>query len=141
MAKKPEIAEKTSGKETALHNGWFSAPETKIHAQFIERYKADYNKQPPRIASLAYDAVALAAVLAKNKDTSDFLTSSLTDPSGFAGIDGIFRLLPEGISERGFAVMEIKKDALKVISPAPTVFESSNTYRQVPKKSGFSIFR
>ena len=31
----------------------------------------------------------------------------LTNPSGFAGIDGVFRFKPDGTNERGLAVMRV----------------------------------
>jgi len=52
-----------------------------------------------------------------------FSTEALTLPSGFSGIQGIFRLRPDGLSERGLAVMEIDGAGVRVIDPAPASFE------------------
>ena len=43
--------------------------------------------------------VALAAVLAKIDDKPDFSRTALTQSTGFAGVDGLFRFLPDGRSD------------------------------------------
>ena len=90
--------------------------------RFAEKYKGAHGDEPPRIATLAYDAVALAATIAKQPDGIDYGSQRLTDPSGFAGIDGIFRFTPDGLSERGLAVVEIGRDEVKVVGEAPKSF-------------------
>jgi len=47
----------------------------------------------------------------------------LTNPSGFAGIDGVFRFRPEGTNERGLAVLRVTPSGGQVISPAPHSFQ------------------
>lgn len=108
-------------KESALVGGWYPNLDKKGFAEFAEKYKAVYGgKNPPRIASQAYDAIALAAVLARKGEISE---EAITDTAGFVGVDGLFRLLPDGKAERSLAIMEVsKKGADKVISPAPAVF-------------------
>ena len=54
-----------------------------------------------------------------------YTNATITDPNGFAGIDGIFRFLPNGFTERGLAVMEIAPNGqLTVASPAASTFQS-----------------
>ena len=50
-----------------------------------------YNQEPVRTATLAYDAVALVAALVKTQGPQRFTEQTLTNASGFAGIDGVFR--------------------------------------------------
>jgi hypothetical protein len=52
-----------------------------------------------------------------------FSRQALTAANGFAGTDGIFRLLPSGRVERGFAVMEVRARRFVVVSPAPLTFQ------------------
>jgi branched-chain amino acid transport system substrate-binding protein len=85
--------------------GWYAAPDPAARQNFITAYKSAYGEEPPRLATLAYDATALAAVLAKRGARFD--QASLTSPNGFAGIDGIFRLTADGSVERGLAVLEV----------------------------------
>ena len=53
----------------------------------------------------------------------DFSDDALMQSNGFAGIDGVFRFLPDGTAERGLALLEVRPDGLAVIDPAPTTFE------------------
>ena len=61
-----------------------------------------------RTATLAYDAVALVAALARTQGAQRFAPETLTNPSGFAGIDGLFRFRSDGTNERGLAVMKVR---------------------------------
>ena len=110
------------GKEPALLGGWFAAPDPKGWQGFTRRYVETYGDAPPRLASLAYDAVSLAISLSNNAPAQRFVATELTRASGFQGIDGLFRLRPDGTSERGFAIMEVQKYGNQVIEPAPSAF-------------------
>lgn len=114
-------ANSSPSREPALVGGWFSNLPFAGFEQFSARYKKIYGEKPPRIASQAYDAVALAAVLA---ETGSFSYDNLTNPSGFRGVDGLFRLLPNGLSERGLEVLGVEKRGYVTLSPAPEVFET-----------------
>ncbi len=113
------------GKETSLVGGWYPAPSPQANANFYTRYRSLYGETPPAIATHGYDAVALAAVLARTRSNALFSSEALASPSGFSGIDGVFRLLPTGLSERGFAILEVTRDGADTIDPAPTTFESA----------------
>ena len=112
------------GREPALDGGWFAAPSPDAQQAFLDRYKSAYGTVPPRIASLSFDAVALAGSLARNPRGHRFTDEDLTNPNGFTGIDGIFRFTPSGDTERGLAVLEVTDQGFKVIDPAPTTFET-----------------
>ena len=112
------------GSEPALSGGWYAAPPPTARAEFEKRFRDLYRHPPPRLATLAYDATALAAVLAHGEKGPDFSSAALTNPSGFAGVDGIFRLLPDGLVQRGLAVLEVHKDGNTVIDAAPETFQN-----------------
>jgi len=42
-------------------------------------------------------------------------TALLTDPRGFAGVDGVFKLLPDGHVERDLVVYEIGAGGLRKV--------------------------
>jgi branched-chain amino acid transport system substrate-binding protein len=105
-----------------MQGAWFSAPDDSGFNAFAQRYKAKFNSDPARLATLSYDAVTLAAALARNGGTDPFSQGALTSVSGFNGADGVFRFRTDGTNERGLAVMEIDDGAAKVISPAPRSF-------------------
>jgi len=113
-----------TGTEPALVGGWYAAPTPGARADFEKRFSDVYHRAPPRLATLAYDATALAAVLA-HSGAGDFSAAAITNPSGFAGVDGIFRLLPDGLVQRGLAVIEVHKDANTVVDPAPETFQAA----------------
>jgi ABC-type branched-subunit amino acid transport system substrate-binding protein len=110
------------GREPALVGGWFAAPPPEARADFEKHYQELYKRRPPRLATLGYDAAALAAVLARG---GDFSAAAITNPSGFAGVDGIFRFAPNGLVQRGLAVLEVTRDGTNVVSPAPETFEQT----------------
>ena len=115
-------------KEVALNGTWFAAPNPQSRAEFERRFRRYYYNRPPRIASLAYDATALAAILSRmgieKTGQPDFSRSALTNPNGFAGIDGIFRFRSDSIAERGLAILEFRNGRVFVIDPAPKTFQS-----------------
>ncbi len=109
----------------ALDGGWYAAPDPAGFRAFAERYRARYKQEPVRTATLAYDAVALIAALVKTQGPQRFSPEVLTNPSGFSGIDGLFRFRPDGTNERGLAVMRVTPSGAQVISPAPKSFGAS----------------
>jgi ABC-type branched-subunit amino acid transport system substrate-binding protein len=115
------------GNEPTLQGGWFAAPSPALWESFLRRYRNTYGATPPRIATLAYDVTALAAVLARATSAPgqapDFSSQRLTDPSGFSGIDGLFRFSERGTVERGLAVLQVNGQDLREIDPAPQSFE------------------
>jgi ABC-type branched-subunit amino acid transport system substrate-binding protein len=113
------------GRETALVGGWFPAPDPKGWSDFVGKYAKTYGSTPPRIASLGYDAVSLAVSLSPNPPGQRYTATTLTRGSGFAGVDGLFRLLPDGTSERGLAILEVREYGPQVMEPAPNNFTSA----------------
>jgi len=109
--------------ERALQGAWFAAPPVEERKKFEVRFRAAFNYTPPRLASLAYDATALAALLAQSPRDTDFSASALTDPNGFAGVDGIFRLTADGSVERNYAIHEVTADGFRTIQPAAASFQ------------------
>jgi len=109
--------------EPTLRGGWFSAPPPTVARRAFEgRYKESFGAEPPRIATLAYDAVALAAALAQAEGGPNFSYLGLTTPNGFVGIDGIFRFRADGMVDRGLAVLEVGRRGFHIISPPPDSF-------------------
>jgi len=103
----------------ALQGGWFAAPDASGFAGFAERYRSRYGSDPTRVATLSYDAVSLAAALARTQGSQRFSETVLTNQSGFAGADGVFRFRQDGTNERALAVLEVRGSAAVTVSPAP----------------------
>ncbi|MGU3540664.1 penicillin-binding protein activator [Methylobacterium sp. A54F] len=111
----------------ALQGGRFAAADPAGFAAFAGRYQARYGASPPRVASLAYDSVSLAAALTRQYGSQRFAEATLTGAAGFSGVDGTFRFRPEGVSERALAVYEIRSNAAAIVSPAPRALGKPGT--------------
>ena len=51
-----------------------------------------------------------------------FSPEVLTNPSGFAGIDGLFRFRADGTNERGLAVMKVATGGGVAVAGSPKSF-------------------
>ncbi|MEE8630627.1 MULTISPECIES: penicillin-binding protein activator [Methylobacterium] len=111
----------------AFQGAWFAAADPVGFAGFGQRYRARFGTDPVRVATLSYDAVSLAAALNRQYGSQRFADTTLTNPSGFAGIDGTFRFRPEGTSDRTLAVFEIRGGGTTIVSPAPRALGPSGT--------------
>jgi ABC-type branched-subunit amino acid transport system substrate-binding protein len=110
-----------------LQGAWFAAPQPGSDAAFNDKFNTAFGATPPALASLAYDAVSLVALLASGTPYHRFTDAALTDPNGFAGITGIFRFNPDGTSERGLAVLAIGAAGFTTVDPAPTTFQKQGS--------------
>jgi ABC-type branched-subunit amino acid transport system substrate-binding protein len=106
----------------ALQGGLYAAPDPAGFRSFSARYRAKFASDPVRTATLAYDAVALVAALAKTQGPQRFSSEVLTNPSGFAGIDGLFRFRADGTNERGLAVMRVASAGSVPVAGSPKSF-------------------
>lgn len=111
--------------EPMLAGGWFTAPSRASHKAFESRYRAQFIGSPSQLSTLAYDAVSLVSLLSSGQPYHRFTEAALTDPNGFAGVDGIFRFEPDGSSQRGLAILRVAPEGFQVVSPAPKTFEGS----------------
>jgi ABC-type branched-subunit amino acid transport system substrate-binding protein len=106
----------------ALQGGLYAAPDPSGFRAFAGRYRAKYGADPVRTATLAYDAVALVAALSKQQGAQRFAAETLANPSGFAGIDGLFRFRSDGTNERGLAVMKVATGGSTPVAGSPKSF-------------------
>lgn len=96
----------------SMLGGWYVAPLKGPRRRFITRFRNFYSYEPSRHASLAYDAVALAAVLARSGSLKN---DGILDRRGFSGVDGVFRFGSDGLIEREYAIMQIAAKGSKVL--------------------------
>jgi ABC-type branched-subunit amino acid transport system substrate-binding protein len=115
-------ADPSLASEPTLTNGWFAAPEPEGFRKFTAHYRDSYSDAPPRIATLSYDALSLVALLSNGRPYQRFTDKLLTDPDGFAGVDGIFRFHDDGSAQRGLAILQMTNSGLRVVDPAPKSF-------------------
>ncbi|MDZ4369341.1 MAG: penicillin-binding protein activator, partial [Afipia sp.] len=98
------------------------APDPSGFRGFSARYRAKYGGDPVRTATLAYDGVALVAALARTQGGQRVSPDVLTNQSGFAGIDGLFRFRSDGTNERGLAVMRVGSGGGAIAAGSPKSF-------------------
>jgi ABC-type branched-subunit amino acid transport system substrate-binding protein len=110
------------GREPALVGAWYVAPPRGGAEGFESRFRAAYGRPSGPIARLAYDATALAALLARRETGPDFSDATLTAANGYLGSAGIFRFRPTGEAETGLAVFEVRPNEVRVADPAPETF-------------------
>ena len=116
----------TVGANKPLRGGWFPAADPNQWNKYKQRYTQTYGTVPTRITTLAYDAVSLAATFINTPSSNRFTATNLTQRSGFMGVDGLFRLTSNGLSERQFAILEVQKFSNKVVQPAPSRFSNNH---------------
>ena len=112
------------GTEPSIDGGWYAASAPDARTAFEQRFAQLYRSKPPRLATLGYDSTALAAVLARSPQGADFSDTAITNPNGFAGLDGIFRFRSDGLVQRGLAILQVQHGGNTIIDPAPQSFEN-----------------
>jgi branched-chain amino acid transport system substrate-binding protein len=110
-----------------LEGAWYAGPDSAGFRSFSGRYRNRFGADPVRTASLSYDAVALAAALVKTQGKSRFSEETLTNSSGFTGIDGLFRFRPDGTNQRGLAVLRVTSGGGQIVNSPPKGFGASGT--------------
>lgn len=108
-----------------LLGGWFAVPDLTRTENFSTQFQEQFGNRPHQLASLAFDGIAAIGALAQ-AGFDDILTrEALTQPSGFQGVDGIFRLKDDGTNERGLAIATVQDKQVLIIDPAPRSFAIS----------------
>lgn len=103
---------------TLLDGAWYAAPDPASRAQFVAQYQAKYGASPPLLADLAYDAAAIARL----DHSRGWAPGLLTRTDGFAGVDGLVALMPDGQVRRALAVFVIHPGGTSVLDPPPAGF-------------------
>ena len=112
----------TTGTPIAF-GGWYAGVSPQLVRQFNQRYSASYQSTPPRIASLAYDAMSLTMSFARAPVGTRFSPAQITNVEGFNGVNGLFRFRPDGRIERGLSILEVSPSGTKVAAGAPAKFQ------------------
>ena len=105
-----------------VQGGWFALPDPALYAQYQSRYTTTFGEAPHPISGLAYDGMAAIGALTQKAKGGVISKSALTQSNGFVGVNGVFRLLPDGTNERALAVAQVQNGAPVVIDPAPRSF-------------------
>jgi len=119
------LANWQSVRDRSLIGGYYAATPILKANIFNNRYQSVFGEKPPRIASLAYDAVSLVSSLAERKILAE---ESLKQQTGFNGVNGRFKLNPDGTNERLLEVFQVgPKLRAESVSGPLSEFPESNT--------------
>lgn len=113
-----------AARDDHMIGAWYAASDPSGWTRFAEKFRKTFGAEPPRLATLAYDATTVALELATSRAPDRFSPGTLTRADGFIGVDGPVRFLGTGLSSRALAVLEIEKYQTVVID-APA--QSSRT--------------
>jgi branched-chain amino acid transport system substrate-binding protein len=106
-----------------MYGAWFASVSDTLYNQYAAKYRARFGRAPLRLSSLGYDSVLLVARVARDwRPGSKFPVSQLTDPQGFIGVDGAFRFMANGLTDRMLEVQEIQPGKFVTVNAAPTQF-------------------
>lgn len=109
----------------SMQQGVFATADPGIYGQFETRYSATYGTAPHNLAGLAYDGIAAVGAMVKSARASGngaLTREQITDPRGFAGVNGVFRLRNDGGNDRGLALMQLRAGQTVVLESAPRSF-------------------
>jgi len=108
-----------------LQGGWFALPDPGTSSRFRGRYQAAYGSAPHPLAGLAFDGIAAIGALVGQGNRNALTARALTQSSGFAGTNGIFRLRADGTNQRSLAVATVRNNQVVILDPAPTSFRGA----------------
>lgn len=108
------------GKYKRLYGGWFATASPTQRELFEQHFEKTYGYKPVRIASVAYDSVALVGFLSQQSGNK-LSTIDIINERGFAGVDGAFRFAPDRVAERSLAVLEVIPNGFEIVDEAPKV--------------------
>jgi ABC-type branched-subunit amino acid transport system substrate-binding protein len=109
--------------EPGLIGSRYPAARSVHKPRFTQRFTSYFGYAPSDLSALAYDVTAIAAALAGDgRRPPGYDAATLTDPQGFLGVEGLFRFTEDGTTDRGYAILEIRREGTEVVAPAPTSF-------------------
>lgn len=112
----PALWKAFDGKLGALHGAWYAAPDAHDRMGYVAQYRALYRQAPSPVTDFAYDAAALAGSLIRQGGVT---TQALTRADGYMGVDGLFRLRPDGHVTRALAIYQIQRGGgARIVVPA-----------------------
>ncbi|WP_108880213.1 penicillin-binding protein activator [Anderseniella sp. Alg231-50] len=117
--------ERSTSNVKLVSGGWYAGVSPDLIARFSGRYQKAYGNTPPRLASLAYDAVSLAVIVTRNAPGGRASAQDITNPEGFKGVNGLFRFRRNGLVERGLSILEVTPTGPREVSPAPDRFSAA----------------
>ncbi|MCY4609859.1 MAG: penicillin-binding protein activator [bacterium] len=111
------LADPALFREPVMNGAWFAVPPDAGRSAMLSRFRDTFGYAAGDQVTPAYDSMALVSAV-----ISGPRQRQITDWRGFGGIDGLFRFLGDGRTERQLAVMRITPTGPVIEDPAPTAF-------------------
>jgi hypothetical protein len=109
-------AEPAARANAALVGAFYAAPDPAGRGAFDQQFTEATGGPAPGLADFAYDAASIARVLAQREGYS---AAALCRPEGFAGVNGLLVLQPDGSVRRGLAMFQLQRSGPEMVEPAP----------------------
>lgn len=107
-------------KESTMRGSWYPSLSRTHSSYFAGKYADLFGERPSSLYSLGYDSVALASALSKQNNGD--LKTAITDPDGYIGINGAFRLFDNGRNQHSLDIVEVRETGNVIIDEAPRKF-------------------
>ncbi|MFC6488976.1 penicillin-binding protein activator [Nitratireductor sp. GCM10026969] len=104
--------------DPSLQGAWFADTDHARLEAYKRKYAQRFGAEPSVTSALAYDAVILAARLARQGGAAAFTPANLQVTTGYAGYTGTFRFRADGTTQRNYAVYEVADGQARLLSPA-----------------------
>ena len=102
---------------------------SRVHNDYFNKKYTDlFGEHPNNLFSFAYDGIALASALSRQKDGK--LSEQITNPGGYVGINGAFRLFEDGTNEHALDVVEVSSKGIKTVDESPKKFGARPYFSQ-----------
>ena len=125
-------------KETTLYHAVYPTI-SRVHADYFNaKYKDLFGSIPSSLYAYAYDAVALASVLS-TKDVRH-LNEYITSTDGYIGINGMFKINPDGTNMHRLDIVEVTQNGLRTVDAASQKFEPETYQNQMTPAQMPEIF-
>jgi ABC-type branched-subunit amino acid transport system substrate-binding protein len=99
----------------AFENTYFVAPNPQTYVDFSNEYYDIYSAYPLKISSFIYDAVTAIIESYAAAQSKEDIKFALENYQGFDGINGRFRFLSNGLTERKLAIIKIVNGKYEIV--------------------------
>ena len=109
-----------------LDGAMFPGTPPESFVNFNRRFEAMYGYKPSRLASLSYDAVSLLVRLSIDSPAAIIDARRIPNAEGYvAPANNLYRLMPDGTSERKLAILKVTPQGFVIVEPASKNFSEA----------------
>ncbi|MFV0625969.1 MAG: penicillin-binding protein activator [Alphaproteobacteria bacterium] len=109
-------------KEGNFIGSWYPMISRSHNAYFVKKYSEIFSEKPSSLYAFGYDAVALASAITSKQQGN--IKAEITNPDGYIGINGVFRIFPDGSNQHSLDIMQVNNSDDVVVNAAPKRFDN-----------------